>query len=190
MNKQMIHRLAKRENYLNTYLSLLLNKCDDMHIENLAYSSSDWRSISPKGPLCKLTLNRDQSYWQRAKIICLLSSPMVFPCLPRFFFFFFAPLKKKLLLLESRFSLALCQKQQGPRDSSRWSNCEKFVGGSCESPRLKKFRWVGQSRIVKAETQWKSFNFLSTFYALIKSWIQISCIFFVWPKLLLKQLCA
>ena len=60
-----------------------------MYVEILAYSSSDWRSISQKKPLCKLTLNRDQSYWQRAKIICLLSLPMVFPYQPRFFFFLF-----------------------------------------------------------------------------------------------------
>ena len=69
-----------------------------MCVEILAYSSSDWRSISQKKPLCKLMLNRDQSYWQRAKIICLLSLPMVFPYWPRFFFlfFFFAPLTQFL----------------------------------------------------------------------------------------------
>ena len=73
-----------------------------MCVEILAYSSSDWRSISQKKPLCKLMLSRDQSYWQRAKIICLLSLPMVFPYQPRFFFcflffvFFFAPLTQFL----------------------------------------------------------------------------------------------
>ena len=76
----------KRDNYLNTFLSLLLSKCNNMYVEILAYSSSDWRSISQKKPLCKLMLNRDQSYWQRAKIICLLSLPMVFPYWPGFFF--------------------------------------------------------------------------------------------------------
>ena len=33
-----------------------------MYVEILAYSSSDWRAISPKKPLCKLTLNGEQSY--------------------------------------------------------------------------------------------------------------------------------
>ena len=75
---------------MNTYLSLLLNKCDDMHIENLAYSSSDWRSISPKEPLCKLTLNRDQSYWPKsfASSVHLWFSPA---CPGFFFLFFFRP---------------------------------------------------------------------------------------------------
>ena len=58
-----------------------------MCVEILAYSSSDWRAISPKEATVQAHAQWRAELLAATKIISLLSLPMFFPCSPRVFFF-------------------------------------------------------------------------------------------------------